>query len=251
MLKKRIIPCLDIHDGRTVKGVNFVDIRDAGDPVELAKRYVQEGADELVFLDITATVEKRKTLATLVERIAAEINIPFTVGGGINNLDDVSLLISAGADKISINTSAVNNPGLITEVADQYGSQCVVVAIDTGLAGGEWIVYIHGGRTPTERKCLDWAREAESRGAGEILLTSMATDGTKNGFSTGITRDVSELLNIPVIASGGAGTMEHFREVFTITGCSAALAASIFHFGEIAIPDLKKYLDNEKIHVRL
>ncbi len=251
MLKKRIIPCLDIHDGRTVKGVNFIDIRDAGDPVELAKRYVQEGADELVFLDITATVEKRKTLATLVERIAAEINIPFTVGGGINNLHDVSLLISAGADKISINTSAVKNPGLVSEIADQYGSQCVVVAIDTGLVDGEWIVYIHGGRTPTEQKCLEWAQEAESRGAGEILLTSMNTDGTKNGFSIGITRDASAILNIPVIASGGAGTMEHFREVFTATGCSAALAASIFHFGEIAIPDLKKYLDKQKIQVRL
>ena len=251
MLKKRIIPCLDIHDGRTVKGVNFVDIRDAGDPVELAKRYVQEGADELVFLDITATVEKRRTLAALVERIAAEINIPFTVGGGINNLDDVSMLIGAGADKISINTSAVNNPGLITEVADQFGSQCVVVAIDTGLLEGEWMVFIHGGRTPTVRICLEWAREAEARGAGEILLTSMATDGTKSGFSISITREVSALLNIPVIASGGAGTMQHFREVFTGTGCSAALAASIFHFGEIAIPDLKEYLKKEKIQVRL
>jgi len=251
MLKKRIIPCLDIHDGRTVKGVNFIDIRDAGDPVELAKRYVFERADEIVFLDITATVEKRRTLASLVERIAAEINIPFTVGGGINNLDDVALLIRAGADKISINTSAVNNPGLVTEVAEQFGSQCVVVAIDTGIINGEWMVHIHGGRTPTARKCLDWAVEAEARGAGEILLTSMKTDGTKNGFSLDITREVSGAVNIPVIASGGAGTMRHFSEVFNETGCSAALAASIFHFGEIAIPDLKEYLKKEKIQVRL
>lgn len=251
MLKKRIIPCLDIHDGRTVKGINFVGIRDAGDPVDLAKRYVVEGADELVFLDITATVEKRKTLVALVERIAAEINIPFTVGGGINNLEDVSALIGAGADKISINTSAVRNPGLITEVADQFGSQCVVVAIDTGIVNGEWIVFVHGGRTETELRCLQWAMEAEKRGAGEILLTSMNTDGTKSGYSLDITGKVSESLNIPVIASGGAGTMQHFRDVFNLTGCSAALAASIFHYGEIAIPDLKKYLQTEKIPVRL
>jgi cyclase len=251
MLKRRIIPCLDIHDGRTVKGVNFVDIRDAGDPVELAKRYVLEGADELVFLDITATVEKRKTLVRLVDRIASEINIPFTVGGGINNCEDVSELIKAGADKISINTSAVNDPGLITEVAERFGSQCVVVAIDTGVVDEEWLVFIHGGRTPTALKCISWAVEAEKRGAGEILLTSMKTDGTKNGFSLDITKEVSATLNIPVIASGGAGKMEHFREVFNTTGCSAALAASIFHFGEITIPDLKKYLQTEKIPVRL
>ena len=251
MLKKRIIPCLDIHDGRTVKGINFVAIRDAGDPVELAKRYVLEGADEMVFLDITATVEKRKTLVKLVERIAAEINIPFTVGGGINDREDVSALIKAGADKISINTSAVKNPRLITEVADQFGSQCVVVAIDTGLVNDQWTVFIHGGRTPTALECISWAAEAEKLGAGEILLTSMNTDGTKEGYSLDITGEVSNTLNIPVIASGGAGTMDHFREVFEKTGCSAALAASIFHFGEIAIPELKRYLNELNIPVRI
>jgi cyclase len=236
MLKKRIIPCLDIKDGRTVKGVNFIDIRDAGDPVDLAKKYVEQRADELVFLDITATIEKRKTFAEMVSRIAAEINIPFTVGGGINTIDDAALLISAGADKISINTSAFRNPGLITQVAKRFGSQCVVVAIDT--------------RTPTQTKAVDWALKAEKQGAGEILLTSMNADGTKSGFSVEITREVSKNVNIPVIASGGAGTMEHFREVFTKTTCSAALAASIFHFGEISIPELKEYLFARNINVR-
>ncbi len=250
MLKKRIIPCLDIKDGRTVKGVNFVDIRDAGDPVELAKMYVEQRADELVFLDITATIEKRKTFAELVEKIAAEINIPFTVGGGIETIDDVAVLIKAGADKVTINTSAVKNPKLVSEIARQFGSQCVVVAIDTCFINSEWIVFIDGGRTPTALRTVEWATVAEKHGAGEILLTSMNTDGTKSGYSIEITREVSKRLNIPVIASGGAGSMEHFREVFTKTACSAALAASIFHFGEISIPDLKKYLTNKNINVR-
>ena len=250
MLKKRIIPCLDIMDGRTVKGVNFIDIQDAGDPVELAKKYVIERADELVFLDITATVEKRKTLISLVERIAAEINIPFTVGGGIDNADDVALLLKAGADKISVNSSAVKNPVLISKIAEKFGSQCVVVAIDTGVIDNEWIVFINGGRTPTSLRTVEWALRAENLGAGEVLLTSMNTDGTKTGFSIDITSEVTKKINIPVIASGGAGSMKHFRDVFISTGCSAALAASIFHFGEIKIPDLKRYLLEEYIYVR-
>ena len=250
MLKRRIIPCLDIKDGRTVKGVNFINLRDAGDPVELAKVYVKQGADELVFLDITATIENRKALAGLVERIAAEINIPFTVGGGIDTVDDVAILIKAGADKVTVNSSAVLKPELISEIARQFGSQCVVVAIDTKLVSDEWIVYINGGRTPTDLRTVNWACMVEEFGAGEILLTSMNSDGTKSGFSIDITREVSRKVNIPVIASGGAGSMEHFREVFVNTGCSAALAASIFHFGEIDIRDLKKYLKNENISVR-
>lgn len=250
MLKKRIIPCLDIKDGRTVKGVNFEDIRDAGDPVELAKKYVEQRADELVFLDITATIERRKTLAELVSKIASEINLPFTVGGGIDTIDDVSLLIKAGADKVTINSSAVRNPSLISHVARQFGSQCVVVAIDTYFLNNEWIVFIDGGRTPTPLKTVDWAMKAERSGAGEILLTSMNSDGTKAGFSVEITREVSKSLNIPVIASGGAGTMEHFRDVFTKTNCSGALAASIFHYGEISIPELKVYLLEKNINVR-
>lgn len=249
-LKKRIIPCLDIKDGRTVKGVNFVGLRDAGDAVELAKRYVQEGAEELVFLDITATVEKRKNLTSLVEKIAREINIPFTVGGGIQSLEDAREIIKAGADKVSINSSAVSHPELITEIAEQFGSQCVVLAIDVKLDNGEWMVYTHGGRTPTPLRAIDWAREGEKRGAGEILLTSMNNDGTKSGFATDITDAVSKAVNIPVIASGGAGTMQHFADVFQQTKASAALAASIFHFGEIAIPELKEYLRNENISVR-
>lgn len=251
MLKKRIIPCLDIKDGRTVKGINFIDIQDAGDPVNLAKKYADDGADELVFLDITATIENRKTLVKLVEKVAAEINIPFTVGGGIVSMDDVSAIIMAGADKISLNSAAVKDPNLISSIASVYGSQCVTVAIDTDLIDGEWIVYINGGRTPTQLGTLGWARHAEKLGAGEILLTSMQSDGTKKGFSLGITAEVSEALNIPVIASGGAGSMEHFSEVFEATGCSAALAASIFHYGEISIPDLKKYLINKKINIRI
>lgn len=251
MLKRRIIPCLDIKDGRTVKGVNFINLRDAGDPVELAKVYVKQGADELVFLDITATVEKRRAFAGLVEKIAAEINIPFTVGGGIDTVEDVSLLIKAGADKVTVNSSAVRRPRLISEIAGQFGSQCVVVAIDTKLIDGEWIVVVDGGRTATDLNTVSWARRVEELGAGEILLTSMNNDGTKSGFSIDITNEVSSNVNIPVIASGGAGLMEHFSEVFFHTGCSAALAASIFHFGEITIPDLKRYLLKKKISVRI
>jgi len=250
MLKKRIIPCLDIKDGRTVKGINFVELRDAGDAVELAKRYVVEGADELVFLDITATVENRKTLTELVRRVAAEINIPFTVGGGISSLEDAQAIIRAGADKVSLNSSAVDHPELLTEIASQFGSQCVVLAIDTKLVDGEWMVYVHGGRTPTLLRTLDWAREGEKRGAGEILLTSMNNDGTRDGFAIDITRSVSDTVNIPVIASGGAGTMAHFAEVFMQTRASAALAASIFHFGEIPIPTLKQYLKEQNIQIR-
>jgi imidazole glycerol-phosphate synthase subunit HisF len=251
MLKKRIIPCLDIRNGRTVKGINFIDIRDAGDPVELAKMYVKQGADELVFLDITATLENRKTFAALVEKIAAEINIPFTVGGGINTVKDVEILIKAGADKISINSSAVRNPGLISDIAYQFGSQCVIVAIDTKNINDDWIVFVNSGQKATDLRAIDWAKEAEKLGAGEILLTSMNRDGTKAGFSLDITREINRNLNIPVIASGGAGSMQHFKEVFIETGCSAALAASIFHYGEIAIPDLKQYLLNQKINIRL
>lgn len=251
MLTKRIIPCLDIKDGRTVKGTNFVQLRDAGDPVELAMRYCEEGADELVFLDITATTEKRKTLAKLVRDIATHINIPFTVGGGINSREDVSVLLENGADKISINTSAVRNPALIDELAKNFGSQCVVVAIDAKIINDKWTVVTHGGRTPTTLLTIDWAKEVAARGAGEILLTSMENDGTKNGFAIDITKTVSKSVNVPVIASGGAGTMEHFTEVFTLADADAALAASIFHFEEIAIPDLKKYLAEQKIPVRI
>jgi cyclase len=250
MLKKRIIPCLDIKDGRTVKGVNFVDIRDAGDPIELAKRYVQDGADELVFLDITATLEKRKTLAELVEKIAREINIPFTVGGGINSLEDAKAVIKAGADKVSINSSAVKNPSLITEIANEFGSQCVVVAIDTKYENSEWTVFVSGGKIPTGIKTLDWAKQVEALGAGEILLTSMNNDGTKSGFALDVSDAVSRTVNIPVIASGGAGEKVHFKEVFEKTKVSAALAASIFHFGEIPVPELKNYLKTENIPVR-
>ena len=250
MLKRRIIPCLDIKDGRTVKGVNFINLIDAGDPVELAKSYVKQGADELVFLDITATIENRKALASLVEKIAAEINIPFTVGGGIDNVKDVSVLIKAGADKVTVNSSAVRRPELISEIAGQFGSQCIVVAIDTKLVNDKWIVVVDGGRTITELKTTNWARRVEELGAGEIMLTSMNNDGTKSGFSLEITGEVSSNVNIPVIASGGAGSMAHFRDVFCNTGCSAALAASIFHFGEITIPELKRYLISEKISIR-
>lgn len=250
MLKKRIIPCLDIKDGRTVKGINFVGIRDAGDPIELAKRYVDEGADELVFLDITATVEKRKTLIELVKKIAKEINIPFTVGGGINSVEDVNQLIQAGADKISINSSAIKQPELIKTTAQQFGSQCVVIAIDTKFINDEWMVYVNGGRTATSLKTIEWAKQVESLGAGEILLTSMNNDGTKTGFAIDITKQVSLAVNIPVIASGGAGTKSHFKEVFEKTKATGALAASIFHFGEIPIPQLKTYLKTEQIAIR-
>jgi cyclase len=250
MLKKRIIPCLDIKDGRTVKGINFVAIQDAGDPIELAKNYVKQGADELVFLDITATIENRSTLIGLVKKIAKEINIPFTVGGGINSVEDVARLIEAGADKVSINSAAVKRPELITEIANQFGSQCVVVAIDTKFEEDEWKVFVHGGRTITPLKTVSWAKQIEQLGAGEILLTSMNNDGTKAGFAINITNEVSTAVNIPVIASGGAGAKAHFKEVFEKTKATGGLAASIFHYGEIPIPDLKKYLKEQKIAIR-
>lgn len=252
MLAKRIIPCLDIKDGRTVKGTNFIDLRDAGDPVELAANYAKQGADELVFLDITATIEKRKTLAELVKRIAHTINIPFTVGGGIKTVDDVRVLLQSGADKISVNTAAFQNPGLISDIAKEAGSQCVVLAIDTRKEDdGEWYVYLNGGRTRTDAKCFSWAKQAVDLGAGEVLLTSMNHDGTKAGFALDITQKLSDELPIPVIASGGGGKMEHFREVFLKAHADAALAASIFHFKEIEIPDLKKYLLQQGVMVRI
>jgi len=250
MLKKRIIPCLDIKDGRTVKGINFVDIKDAGDPIELAKKYILEGADELVFLDITATIEKRKTLAVLVEKIAKEINIPFTVGGGINTVEDAATIIKAGADKISINSSAVKNPSLIKEIAERFGSQAVVVAVDTKFENNNWFVYVNGGKVATGITTIDWVKKAEQLGAGEILLTSMNNDGTKQGFAIDITNAVSASINIPVIASGGAGTKEHFVDVFKNTKATGALAASIFHFGEIPVPVLKQYLKEQNINIR-
>lgn len=250
MLKKRIIPCLDIKDGRTVKGINFIDIKDAGDPIELAKKYILEGADELVFLDITATNEKRKTLAVLVEKIAKEINIPFTVGGGINTVEDAAKIIKAGADKISINSAAVKNPLLIKELAERFGSQAVVVAVDTKFENNDWFVYINGGKVATGITTIDWVKQAEQLGAGEILLTSMNNDGTKQGFAIDITNAVSTSINIPVIASGGAGTVEHFKDVFQHTKATGALAASIFHFAEIPIPVLKQYLKEQNISIR-
>jgi len=251
MLKKRIIPCLDIKDGRTVKGVNFEDIQDAGDPIELAQRYVQEGADELVFLDITATIEKRKTLSELVTRIASEINIPFTVGGGINSLEDAKTIINAGADKISINSSAIINPKLITEIANEFGNQCVVLAIDTKFVKGEWMVFRNGGKIATELETLDWARRGVSLGAGEILLTSMNNDGTKAGFALDIISQISKMVSVPVIASGGAGTMQHFADVFKQTKATGALAASVFHYGQVPIPTLKQFLNDQNISIRL
>ena len=252
MLTKRIIPCLDIKDGRTVKGTNFVNLRDAGDPVELGALYAREGADELVFLDITATVEKRKTLSDLVNKIAHHVNIPFTVGGGISSIEDVNVLLQNGADKISVNTSAFKNRRLINELAKEFGSQCVVLAVDTRKEeDGEWYVYLNGGRTKTVEKCFEWAKQAVDRGAGEILLTSMNHDGTKSGFAIEITKLLSEKLPVPVIASGGAGTMNHFVQVFEDASADAALAASIFHFKEIGIHELKKHLLNRQIPVRL
>ena len=249
---KRIIPCLDIKDGRTVKGTNFIDLRDAGDPVELGALYARDGADELVFLDITATVEKRKTLSELVNRIAHHINIPFTVGGGIGSVDDVQVLLQNGADKISVNTSAFNKPALIRELEKEFGSQCVVLAIDTKKEeDGEWYVYLNGGRTKTGIKCFDWARQGVEMGAGEILLTSMNHDGTKTGFALDITRKLSEALPVPIIASGGGGQPKHFSDVFKIAKADAALAAGIFHFKEIAIPDLKRYLREQGIAIRM
>ena len=250
MLTKRIIPCLDIKNGETVKGVNFVDLRSAGDPVELAKQYVIQGADELVFLDITATVEARKTLLHLVEKVAAAINIPFTVGGGISTIQDVDALLNAGADKVSINSSAVRNPGLIDELSKQFGVQCIVVAIDTKLED-DWKVYVKGGREATSIYTKQWAKEIQERGGGEILLTSMNHDGTKAGFALDITKWCTDNLFLPVIASGGAGNNQHFSEVFNIANADAALAASVFHFGEIWIPELKQYLKKEGVNVRL
>ena len=251
MLTKRIVPCLDVKEGRTVKGTNFINLRDAGDAVELGKLYCEQGADELVFLDITATIEKRKTFAELVKQIAREINIPFTVGGGINSLEDIEILLVSGADKVSINTSAVKNPQLLADAAKNFGSQCIVLAIDAKLIENEWFVFLNGGRTPTDIKALDWAKQGVELGAGEILLTSMNSDGTKSGFEIDLTRLISESVNVPIIASGGAGTVEHFVEVFTEGKADAGLAASIFHFREIEIQDLKKYLREEGIEVRL
>lgn len=251
MLTKRIIPCLDIKDGRTVKGVNFINIRDAGDPVELAAQYAKQGADELVFLDISATDEKRKTFAPLVKEIARNINIPFTVGGGINSPADVAPLLEAGADKVSINSAAVRNPELIGELSKAFGSQCIVAAMDARRIGNDWIVHTHGGKNPADKKLFTWAKECENRGAGEILFTSMDHDGTKNGFAVDALKKLHELLTIPVIASGGAGTNKHFLDVFSSGKADAALAASIFHFGEIKIPELKRYLSQNNIPVRL
>ena len=251
MLAKRIIPCLDIQDSRTVKGVNFVDLIDAGDPVELAKVYSKIGADELVFLDITATKEDRRTFAKLVKEIAKNINIPFTVGGGIKSAEDVDILLKSGADKVSINSYAVKNPDFINELASKFGCQCVVVAIDAKFEDNDWYVYLVGGRVKTEIKLFDWAKEVENRGAGEILFTSMDHDGTKNGFSNKALSKLSNMVNIPVIASGGAGKIEHFIDVFKKGCADAALAASVFHFNEIDINTLKKELKNNKIPVRL
>jgi cyclase len=250
MLAKRIIPCLDIKNGETVKGVNFLDLKEVGNPVEMAIKYSQQGADELVFLDISATEERRKTLIPLVRDIAKHINIPFTVGGGINALENVEELLKNGADKITINSAALSNPKLITEVAKRFGSQCMVVAIDTKLVENQNKVFSNGGKIETKKELFSWAKEVENLGAGEILLTSMNTDGTKSGFAIEITKQLSELVNIPVIASGGAGTMQHFEDVFTETKATGALAASIFHFNEIAIPELKNYLKSKNLSIR-
>ena len=252
MLAKRIIPCLDINNGRTVKGVNFVNIRDAGDPAELAMYYSRQGADELVFLDITATVEKRKTLVDLVKKVAEQINIPFTVGGGINSVENAFELLQNGADKISVNSAAFRNPGLIKEMADEFGSQCVVLAIDTKKeSDGNWYVYLNGGRVKTELTTYNWAKQAVDLGAGEILLTSMNNDGTKDGFAMDITSYLSKNLEVPVIASGGAGAMQHFADVFNEANADAALAASVFHYKEIEIPALKQFLSDKKVNVRI
>lgn len=248
---KRIIPCLDVKDGETVKGTNFVNLRSAGDPVALGKAYSLLGADELVFLDITASHEGRKTFTEMVTRVAQEINIPFTVGGGINQLDDVTRLLNAGADKVSVNSAAIRRPELIDEITTHYGSQVCVCAIDARWEDNEWYCYLNGGRLRTERRLLEWAQEAEKRGAGEILFTSMNHDGVKEGYASEALAMLSETLNIPVIASGGAGKREHFRDAFTIGKADAALAASVFHFGEIPIPELKEYLKKEGINVRI
>lgn len=251
MLAKRIIPCLDIKDGRTVKGVNFVNIRDAGDPVELARQYSLEGADELVFLDITATKEKRKTLIPLVKRIAQEINIPFTVGGGVSSVKDALAILQAGADKIAINSAAVKNPQLISDLANRFGSQCVVLAVDAKMIENHWKVHLVGGSVPTELDLFQWVEEAANRGAGEILFTSMEHDGTKNGFAVKALAKLQDLVNIPIIASGGAGQIQHFLEVFTIGKADAALAASVFHYKEIRLNELKKSLKQDGVQIRL
>ncbi len=251
MLKKRIIPCLDIKDGRTVKGINFEQIKDAGNPLELAKKYAADGADELVFLDITATLENRKTLTKLVTQIASEINVPFTVGGGITSLDDAKSIIDSGADKISINSSALLRPKLISEIANYYGTQCVVIAIDTKFGNNEWMVFRSGGKIATNLKAVEWAAEAVNAGAGEILLTSMNNDGTKSGFALDITKQIAEKVSVPIIASGGAGEMSHFSDLFEQTNATAALAASVFHFGQIQIPALKQFLKTKNIPIRL
>jgi len=249
-LTKRIIPCLDVKNGRTVKGVNFVNIRDAGDAVELAALYAEQGADELVFLDITATNEKRKTLVELVTKVAAAINIPFTVGGGISSVEDVSVLLNAGADKISINTAAIKRPALISEIAKQFGTQCTVLAVDANLENDNWLVYLNGGRIATSMNAIEWMKQAIDLGAGEILLTSINHDGTKRGFANDLIKEVESFSSVPVIASGGAGNMQHFADVF-YAGADAALAASLFHYKEIAIPDLKMFLKEQNIHIRL
>lgn len=251
MLAKRIIPCLDIKNGTTVKGINFVNFRDAGDPVELGAQYSEQGADELVYLDITASHEGRKTFTELVRKVAANISIPFTVGGGINELQDVDRLLHAGADKVSINSAAIRNPKLIEEIAKNFGTQVCVVAIDANFENNEWICYLNGGRIPTEKRLFDWAKEAEDLGAGEILFTSMTHDGVKAGYPNEALATLADRLHIPVIASGGAGTKEHFRDAFTIGKADAALAASVFHFGEIGIKELKSYLHDEGVNVRI
>ena len=251
MLTKRIIPCLDIKNGRTVKGVNFVNLIDAGDPVVLAKQYAELGADELVFLDISATLDGRKTMVEMVLKVAEQVNIPFTVGGGISSISDVDLLLKSGADKVSINSSAIKNPALVNELAEKFGSQCVVVAIDAKKINGEWIVHLAGGTIATALNLFDWAKEVEKRGAGEILFTSMNNDGTKSGFATEALEKLSTLLNIPIIASGGAGNIQHFVDAFQKGKADAALAASVFHFGEIPILKLKQELKNNKIPIRI
>ncbi|MBX2916230.1 MAG: imidazole glycerol phosphate synthase subunit HisF [Cyclobacteriaceae bacterium] len=251
MLTKRIIPCLDIKNGRTVKGVNFVNIRDAGDPVELGASYAEQGADELVFLDITATNDNRKTFVELVRDIARHVNIPFTVGGGISSVADVAPLLEAGADKVSINSAAVRTPQLIDDLAKAFGSQFVVLAIDARKIANQWTVHTHGGRNPTDKKLFSWAHEGQNRGAGEILFTSMDHDGTKQGFAIDPLVKLNELLDIPVIASGGAGNKEHFIHAFTLGKADAALAASLFHFGELSIPELKSYLNGNGIPIRI
>ncbi|CAM3854785.1 MULTISPECIES: imidazole glycerol phosphate synthase subunit HisF [Flavobacterium] len=251
MLTKRIIPCLDIKNGRTVKGVNFIDLKDAGDPVELAKKYSETGADELVFLDISATEERRKTLVELVRKVAQTINIPFTVGGGISSVEDVAILLKNGADKVSINSSAVQNPDLINQLSSKFGSQCIVVAIDAKLIDGNWMVHLVGGKVATQLNLFEWAKEVAQRGAGEILFTSMDNDGTKNGFANEALAQLSKLVNIPIIASGGAGNKQHFADAFINGKADAALAASVFHFQEIKIPDLKTYLVEKGISIRI